>query len=74
GCRGGPYQGAQQKGRPQPRRQVLVAVAHVLVPQGQRAASAFVAADAVEEPQAGGEVLQGAAQQCPRAGGGDLVD
>ncbi|MFD5521473.1 hypothetical protein [Streptomyces sp. NPDC127066] len=34
----------------------LVAVTHVLVPQEQHAVSAFVAADAVDEPQAGGEV------------------
>ncbi len=52
---------------------VLVAVTHVLVPQEQHAVSAFVAADAVDEPQAGGEVLQGAAQQGPGADGVDLA-
>ncbi|MGY5124341.1 hypothetical protein [Streptomyces nigrescens] len=39
-------------------RLILLPVAHVLVPQRQRAASALAAPGAVEEPQAGGEVLQ----------------
>jgi hypothetical protein len=52
---------------------VLVAVAHVLVPHRQRAAPSLGPVGAVQEPQAGGEVLRGAAQQGPGAGGVDLA-
>lgn len=48
-------------------RLVLLAVAHVLVPQRQSAAPALAAPGSVEEPQRGGEVLQRAAQQRPGA-------
>lgn len=40
--------------------------------QGQGSPLAFGAVGAIEKPQSGGSVLQGAAQQGPGTGGGDL--